>query len=220
VRRLADGLYRWTARHPEWHPGEFGAEVACYAAAVDGGTLLIDPLVLGDDDAERLDGVVAGRVSILVTIPYHVRSSEQLAARYRGRIHGHPSVTSRLGSTSRFTAMAAGGRLPGGATAHEIGSPRRQETPVFLPSHGALVFGDAVVEAAGRLHVWVEPPVDTAARRRWYRDRLVPSLRPLLELSPRRVLVTHGEPVLRGGRAALEQALDGDAWSRPRAATV
>ena len=62
MRRLADGLHRWTARHPEWHPGEFGAQVACYAAAVDGGTLLIDPLVLCDDDAERLDGVVAGKV--------------------------------------------------------------------------------------------------------------------------------------------------------------
>ena len=72
MRRLADGLHRWTARHPEWHPGEFGAQVACYAAAVDGGTLLIDPLVLCDDDAERLDGVVAGKVSELRWAGYPV----------------------------------------------------------------------------------------------------------------------------------------------------
>ena len=30
-KQLADGLWRWTARHPEWHPGEFGSEVACFA---------------------------------------------------------------------------------------------------------------------------------------------------------------------------------------------
>jgi hypothetical protein len=217
VRRLADGLHRWTARHPEWHPGEFGAQVACYAAAVDGGTLLVDPLVLGDDDAERLDGVVAGKVSILITIPYHVRSAEQLAARYRGRIHGHAAVASRLRSTARFSPVEPGARLPGGATAHAIGNPRRQEMPYHLPSHGALAFGDAVVEAGGALRVWVEPPVDSAGRRRWYRERLVPSLRPLLDLNAGRVLATHGEPVLRGGRAALARALDDGAWSRPRA---
>ena len=31
MRKLADGLWYWTARHPEWHPGEFGAEVASFA---------------------------------------------------------------------------------------------------------------------------------------------------------------------------------------------
>ena len=35
MQRLTDGLWRWTARHPEWHPGEFGAEVACFAAAAE-----------------------------------------------------------------------------------------------------------------------------------------------------------------------------------------
>ena len=38
-------------------------------------------------------------------------------------------------------------------------------------------------------------------------ERLRASLLPLLELPVTRVLVSHGEPVLRNGRAALEQAL-------------
>ena len=37
---------------------------------------------------------------------------------------------------------------------------------------------------------------------------LAKALRPLLELEIERVLVSHGEPVLSGGRAALAQALD------------
>jgi hypothetical protein len=31
VDELADGLWRWTARHGEWHPGEWGAQVASFA---------------------------------------------------------------------------------------------------------------------------------------------------------------------------------------------
>ena len=38
-------------------------------------------------------------------------------------------------------------------------------------------------------------------------ERLRTSLLPLLELPVTRVLVSHGEPVLRNGRAALETAL-------------
>ena len=32
MREVAPGLLYWTARHPDWHPGEFGAEVGSYAA--------------------------------------------------------------------------------------------------------------------------------------------------------------------------------------------
>ena len=46
VRDLGGGLWTWTARHPEWHPGEFGAVVRSYAARSGDHTLLIDPLVL------------------------------------------------------------------------------------------------------------------------------------------------------------------------------
>jgi hypothetical protein len=38
--------------------------------------------------------------------------------------------------------------------------------------------------------------------------QLAEQLRPLLELPIERVLVSHGEPVLSGGREALAEALD------------
>ena len=52
-----EGLWRWTARHPEWHPGEFGAEVACFAARAGDTTLLIDPLL--PEDAGAAEDVLA-----------------------------------------------------------------------------------------------------------------------------------------------------------------
>jgi hypothetical protein len=221
--QLAEGLWRWTARHPEWHPGEFGAEVACFAAQAGDTTLLIDPLLPGEEAAEEsrspvlavIEGTLGERLAILITIPYHVRSAEELWRRYRGgaeaTIHGHPAAAKRLEDRSAFRDIEPGVPLPGGVTAHAIGKPRRYEMPLHLPSHAALVFGDAVAEADGRLVVWSTAKVDAKVER-FYAQRFNPTLEPLLELDFDSVLVTHGEPLLGGGKRALREALDAKPW--------
>ncbi len=73
------------------------------------------------------------------------------------------------------------------------------------------MFGDAVVGTDGGLRVWTQDRV-TDRRRDWYERRLIPSLRPLLDLDCERVLVTHGPSVLDGGRRALERALAAGPW--------
>jgi hypothetical protein len=220
MQKLTDGLWRWTARHPQWHPGEFGAEVASFAAEAGDTTLLIDPLLPEDDGAaagvlDTLDGAVNARVAILITIPYHVRSSEELWRRYRRdaetTIHGHPACAKRLEDDSGFHAIDTDAELPGGVTAHPIGKPRRYETPLHIPSHGALAFGDAVAEWKGRLVVWASDRVDAKVAR-FYRERFNPTLEPLLELDFDAVLATHGEPVLTGGKRALRDALEAKPW--------
>lgn len=223
---LAPGLWRWSARHPEWHPGEFGREVASFAAVGGGGEggasgdtlLLVDPL-LPQDPAEvlaLLDGLVAGRVAILVTIPYHVRSSEELWLRYRERadvtIHGHPAAAKRLDAArGAFEVLAPDADGPAGVRAYAIGRPRRYEQPLLLPAHRALAFGDAVVTVDGRLRMWAAERVDER-RAAWYRDRFAPTLEPLLRLGVERILVTHGEPVLTSGTEALAAALQAPPW--------
>ena len=215
--RLLPGLWRWTARHPEWHPGDFGAEVACFAAQAGEDTLLIDPLLPEDPEPvyELIEQVLGPRLAILITIPYHVRSSAKLCERYKGEadstIWGHPAAARRLRRPRGFHAIEPGTPLPGGAAAYSIGKPRRQETPLLLPSHRALVFGDAVAETGGRLRVWSAERVDDRVAR-FYRERFNPTLKPLLELDFDRVLVTHGEPVLRDGRRALASALRSKPW--------
>ncbi len=71
-------------------------------------------------------------------------------------------------------------------------------------------FGDTVAGVDGTLRVW--EVADTDRRRAWYRERFVPSLEPLLALEIENVLVTHGPPVVGGGREALAEALAGDPW--------
>jgi hypothetical protein len=213
VERIAHGIHRFTARHPEWHPGEWGAEVACFAVAEPRRTLLIDPLVTDDEGWERLDGVVSGDVAILVTIPYHVRSAEAAAERYRGTVWGHAACAKRMGDTSRLRELAPGSE-PAGVRAFAIGKPRRQEMPLLLEGAGALAFGDTVVGVPGRegpLRVWLFGGYD----ERWYGQRFLPTLLPLADAGAAHVLVTHGPPVTGAGSEELRRALRRKPWFRP-----
>ena len=216
---LADDLWRWTARHPEWHPGEFGSEVACFALRAGEDAILIDPLLPPEPEPvfELIERILGPRLTILITVPYHVRSSEQIWERYRGEantaIWGHAATAKRLGDCSAFREIELGGELPSGVSAHRIGKPRRHEMPLHVPSHRALVFGDAVAEVDGRLVVWSAERLDERVER-FYRERFNPTLEPLLELDFDRVLVTHGQPVMKGGRKQLKAALGDRPWYR------
>jgi glyoxylase-like metal-dependent hydrolase (beta-lactamase superfamily II) len=216
-KRLVPGLWRWTARHPEWHPGQFGAEVACFAVSAEDQLVLIDPLLAPEPAPvyELIEKHLGSRLPILITIPYHVRSAQKLRDRYRREsevtIWGHPAVAKRLRTRSAFREIEPGRPLPAGVAASAIGKPRRHETPLLLPSHRALVFGDAVAETGGRLRVWSDRRVDEKVER-FYRERFNPTLKPLLGLDFDRVLVTHGQPVMKQGRRALASALRSKPW--------
>jgi glyoxylase-like metal-dependent hydrolase (beta-lactamase superfamily II) len=211
MREVAPGLLHWTARHPEWHPGEFGAEVGSYAALTDDELLLVDPLAAPDE----LDGLLRERVSILITIGYHVRSAEELWKRWRRQvqvtIYGPPNAGKRLPAKA-FTELQPGDEGPAGVRAFAIGRPVRGERPLWIPSHHALAFGDAIVtNTDGELRMWIQDPLNDE-RAAFYRERFAPTLQPLFELPLKRVLVTHGPPVLKNAAAALRRAVEAPPW--------
>jgi glyoxylase-like metal-dependent hydrolase (beta-lactamase superfamily II) len=220
VQEIAAGIWCWQHRSRGLRPGEFGARTS-YALTVNGETLLIDPLVEGDDDPAlaTLDNLVGERVRILISKPFHTRSAEPLWRRYRrakARIYGHPEVATRLGDASGFEAVTSGTDVSGVARFHPIGTPPRSEQPIEIPAHGALVFGDAIVETGGgELRVW-DDPLDSERRRRWWRERYLPTLERLAALEIEQVLVTHGRPVFGVGAAALRRALEREPWQRPK----
>lgn len=220
VTQIAAGIWCWQRRPRGLRASEFGVRTS-YAVVVDGATLLVDALVTGDDDPalEVLDGLVAGRVRILVSKPFHTRSAELLWRRYgraQARIYGHAEVATRLADTSGLEIVSGGDEVGGVARFHSIGAPPRSEHPIEIPAVGALVFGDSVVETGdGELRVW-EDPLDTDRRLRWWRDRYLPTLERLAAIEPAHVLVTHGQPVLDHGATALRRALDREPWQRPK----
>jgi glyoxylase-like metal-dependent hydrolase (beta-lactamase superfamily II) len=216
VNEIAAGIWHWTRRHPQWHPGPFGAEVASYALRDIAGLVIVDPLFVSqaDEGIDELAELAEGSVRILITIPYHVRSSELVRNRLREagydvEIYGHPRCASRFEDTAGFHPVEGGEELAGGVRVHSFGSPRRMELPFELTSHRALTFGDLVVETGGgALRVWEQ----WEAKAGWYEGRFLPTLRPLADLDLERVLVTHGAPVLAGGARALAKAFDQPPW--------
>jgi glyoxylase-like metal-dependent hydrolase (beta-lactamase superfamily II) len=193
VARIADGLWRWTTRHPDWSPGEeWGPDVGSVYWETEDSVVLVDPLVPTDEedrarflDALDRDVQRLGRpVVVLLTCEWHGRSADELAARYGGRVHQPFEDAAR----------------PAGVEA--IGSPAAQEVVYWLSGARAAVPGDTLLGSeAGVMFcpaAWLEGRGGLAGLTR--------DLTPLLELPVEHVLTTHGPPVLGGGRPALEAA--------------
>jgi hypothetical protein len=191
VQELAPGLWRWTAPHPDWTPGkDWPQDVACLYYEAPAATVLVDPLVpLGDEerfwlaldrDVERL----ACPVAVLLTVRWHERSVDEVAARYGASLWRRDT----------------GGPLPAGVDAYDV--PAAEETVFWIPEHRALVAGD-VLETADELTLcpagWLPEGSSLADVRR--------ELAPVLELPVERVLVSHGAPILEQARVALGRAL-------------
>ncbi len=205
VVQIAPGLWRWTGYHEEWKE-----DVGCVYCETKDGVVLIDPLV-PPEDVERfwhaLDRDVeraGGPVHVLVTVFWHTRSAKAMVERYSARVWApttsRAAVARRAGTVT--DAFRPGDSLPGEIAA--FGTARRTEVVYWLPRHGALVPGDVLLgDGAGGLRMCPESWLPGAKGH----TELAASLRPLLDLPVERVLLSHGEPVLANGRAALAGAL-------------
>ena len=208
VRELAPGLWRWTALHPGWSPGDdWEQEVGCVYLETATSVLLIDPLVPGELAAretflQRLDADVERHgkpVSILLTVPWHERSAPELAERYGAEVWANERAVGEIDSVTNPFAPAE--VLPGGLIG--IDAQRAGETLLWLPEQHALVSGDVLLgDGDGGLRLCPESWLDGITL-----VELRLALAGLLDLPVELVLVSHGEPVLADGGVALARAL-------------
>ena len=205
VLEISPGLWRWTGYHEEWKEG-----VGCVFCGTDDGVALIDPLVPPEDsgrfwkaldrDVERL----GARVHVLVTIFWHTRSAAAMVERYAARVWAPTSARAAVARRSGQVTdpFRPGDPLPGGIAA--FATARRGEVVYWIPEHRSVVPGDVLLgDGKGGVRMCPES---------WLPDKtghaeLAASLRPLLELPVERILLSHGEPALGDGRAALAAAL-------------
>jgi glyoxylase-like metal-dependent hydrolase (beta-lactamase superfamily II) len=200
LHEVRPGLWRWVTFHPEWR-----ADVGSVAYDGPDDLVLIDPLLEADDALDGLAAQVGKPLTVLVTVFWHTRSADLVATRHGARVlapsGGKAAVRRRAPTMEPFRP---GDPLLSGVVA--LATARGSEVVYWIPEHRTVVPGDVLLGAPGgglRLcpRSWL-PESKTL-------DQLAASLRPLLELPVSRVLVSHGDPVLRNGRAALERALAG-----------
>ena len=190
VIRVAEGLWRWTAPHPNWEnwPGHEreSREVGCVYYEADDATVLIDPLVPAGEEEEffrHLDADVARRalpLVILLTAEWHRRSADELAERYDAQI---------------------GGTLPAGVVEIAIEGADERQVAYFIREHAALVVCEIfAVDVDGELRMSASPALSRP-------DELEASLDRIMELQVERLLVSHGEPVLEDAKVRIAEAL-------------
>ena len=198
VRELRPGLWRWTAAHPEWeHAEHWGPEVGSVYAELPDALVMVDPLVPQDEEDrfwEALDRDVerVGKpVHVLLTVHWHERSVAAVLDRYKATLW-RPEEK---------------GELPAGVHAEVVKGSDWVEALFFLEPHRTLIAGDLLIGKAGG---GIELPVGwfPKGEQDWAQQELKPELRKrLAELPVELVVVSHGEPVLEDGAAALERAL-------------
>jgi hypothetical protein len=192
VTSVAPGLRRWTAWHEEWQEA-----VGSVAVETDDGLVLIDPL-----DPPR---GLARPDHVLLTVYWHTRSAAELpAAQVWASKRAAPPLRNR-GVDVAHTVDGDG--LPGGIAAFR--TARSAEVVYWLPEQKAVVAGDVLLGAGAKPNATADPL--RLCPERWLgvasHEDLRKSLRPLLDLPVQRVLVSHGEPVLRSGKRALADVL-------------
>jgi hypothetical protein len=188
--RVAEGLWRWTAEHPNWEnwPGHEreAREVGCVYYEAPDATVLVDPLLPAgeeDDFCRHLDADVERRglpVVVLLTAEWHRRSADELAGRYDARI---------------------GGALPAGIEELPIEGADERQVAYFIRPHATLVVCEVfAVDVDGQLRVCPSPALQRP-------DQLEGSLQRLMALPVERLLVSHGDPVLQNAKARMAEAL-------------
>ena len=220
---------------PVGWPNGSGALVGSVFLEVEDGIVLIDPQVPPDgQERDRfwsaLDRDVArhphGWLAVLLTFPGHDRSTREIVARYESTVTTSIWIPAGTASWSEIGHTHVFGRettLPGGVVPVLFDFPGGYpdgEGAFYIPAHRAFVLGDIVV---GR--EWGDPhgpglrlPPDStyigedeasrAAVRAWFGTTLRHALADVQSRhDPRTILVTHGEPLIGTGDAALSELL-------------
>jgi hypothetical protein len=196
IEQIAPRLWWWTASHPDWSPedledGKGWEQVVSSYAHLAGETLvLFDPLI---EDWDPLDRLVEdhGAPSVLITIFWHTRSSQELLDRYGGAsLWAYERAADWVGERARVTnTFALGDDLPGGVK--PVSMRRIEEVAYRLPDHNAVVIGDTILRHGDLAELC--PPT-------WVRksETFAPAeqaVRLLMEQAPHQLLLTHGGPM-------------------------
>ncbi len=206
VQRVCEGLWRWSAAHPDWNGAtDWDEAVGSVYCETPETIVVIDPLVPAagrdaerfwdafDRDVERLRVPVA----VLLTCRWHLRSAGAFVERHGARVFA-PATTGPTVDGIVTDLVEDETEVVPGVRALITGSPAPNEECVYvLSEYRAAVVGDILLgDADGGLRVadqaWY---ANSDVERAWYRTDLATSLGRLLVGDLERLFVAHGAPV-------------------------
>jgi glyoxylase-like metal-dependent hydrolase (beta-lactamase superfamily II) len=202
VIQLSERLTYWTEPHPNWRPNpEWPEEVGCVIYAAPEAFVLIDPLVRDDlspiawDWLDRAVDEADGNVTVLLTAPWHERSTRDVVDRYAAAVWIAPEARERISDLPEPQTIPAG---------IEVFTPRgvsEGQVAFFIKEERTLVVAEFFLGTPTGLQLC--PPPSTGDI-----GEFAESMNELRLLPIERVLVAHGPPVLAAGAEAIAAALD------------
>jgi hypothetical protein len=178
---LDDGLWRWTAPHPDWQPGapesayDWSRDVGCVLFQTASVALFIDPLLpLSTSPFWRwADERCARRsVAVFTTIAYHARSRDAFVARFGAARYGAGEAESDElllpGDVLCMPIEGLGETVVWLASLRTLiaGQHRRRRPWPAAPLPRVVARGRARAHHAGRPAGPTEPPAQPADRAR------------------------------------------------------
>ena len=147
---------------------------------------------------------------IVLTNRHHLRDSERYVEAFGCPIRCSDAGPHEFKGGPPVEGFAFGEELAAGITAHELAAICPDDTGLHIRTagDGALAFADGLTRPRGGRLTFVPEVLmgeDPSAVRAGLRE----SLRRLLELDFDSLLFAHGEPLVGGGRVALQEFLAG-----------
>ncbi len=188
MNKVQDGIWHWTAPHPDWEEGANWDQIVSSYAIEDGKRLyLIDPLAPPDEMLALIADHGGETTLIILTCPWHRRDTAGLVARFDAHVYvPHPDPADR--DPVHGSVYTSGDTLPGGVVAFP--GLESNDLVLWFPNFGAVTAGDTLLARDGQLLIpedWIDSSKNSL-------QNVKHELKPLLELPVDLVLPTHGDP--------------------------
>ena len=201
MRELLPGLFHWTAHHER-----IGMDVSSYFVAGEAMTLL-DPMP--PHEGEEAIEAIGRPEAIVLTTRHHLRHAERLAPAFGCPILCHEDGLHEFADGGPdVTGFRFGDELRPGLEALEMDAISPDDTALHIAAgDGALAFGDAIIRYGGEIGFVPDYLIGDDPEGVKRRVRAV--LESMLERDFDTLLFAHGDPLVSGGRRALERFVAG-----------
>ena len=201
MNELLPDLFGWTA----FHEG-IEMDVSSYFVGGEAATL-VDPK-LPEGGVEAIEAIGHPQ-AIVRTNRHHLRDSERLAEAFACPVLCHEDGLHEFSDGNpSVTGFGFGDELRPGVEALEVGAITPEETALHIDvGAGALAFADGIIRYGGEIGFVPDSLLgdDPEAVKRGVRD----AVRRLLGRDFDTVLFAHGDPIIGGGKRALEHFVEG-----------
>lgn len=193
MEEILDGVWHWTATHPNT-----GSEVSSYW--VRPADAVVDAL-LPDEGLDAFADQPPERV--LLSNRHHLRHGERFAERFGSVIECSKPGLHEFEAGPPVEGFDFGDEVAPGVQALEVGAICPDESALFLRDARALAIADGIRHYDGEMGFF--PDWLLGDDPDGVRDGLRASYRGLLDLDFDNLLFAHGDPLVGGGKEALSR---------------